>query len=94
MLVKDNEVFLNSESYDDGPALYQHMLDLNLEEIVAKRKDSVYVEGERADDWLKTPTRKRQEFVIGGWTESDKAKSFRSLLFGAYENGEFIWIGT
>src|SRR5207249_5379839 len=39
---------------------------------------------QRGNAWLKTPTRKRQEFVIGGWAESDKARSFRSLLFGAY----------
>jgi bifunctional non-homologous end joining protein LigD len=32
--------------------------------------------------------------VIGGWAESDKSRSFRSLLFGAYnQNGEFEWIG-
>lgn len=93
ILVKDNDVFRFSESFDDGPALYQQMLDLNLEGIVAKKKDSKYVEGERAYNWLKTPTRKRQEFVIGGWAESDKARSFKSLLFGAYENGKFTWIG-
>lgn len=93
MLVKDNDTFRFSESYDDGPALYQQMLDLNLEGIVAKKRDSKYLEGDRGNDWLKTPTRKRQEFVIGGWAESDKARSFKSLLFGAYENGKFTWIG-
>ncbi len=93
MLVKDNEVFRYSDSFDDGPALYHQMLDLNLEGIVAKKKDSKYSEGERGNDWLKTPTRKRQEFVIGGWAESDKARSFKSLLFGTYENGKFTWIG-
>ncbi|WP_104381704.1 DNA ligase D [Sphingobacterium sp. HMA12] len=93
ILVKDNDVFRYSESFDDGPALYQQMLDLNLEGIVAKKKDSVYTEGDRGNDWLKTPTRKRQEFVVGGWAESDKARSFKSLLFGAYENGKFTWIG-
>ncbi|WP_343558936.1 DNA ligase D [Sphingobacterium sp.] len=93
MLVKDNDTFRFSESYDDGPALYQQMLDLNLEGIVAKKRDSKYLEGDRGNDWLKTPTRKRQEFVIGGWAESDKARSFKNLLFGAYENGKFTWIG-
>jgi len=41
----------------------------------------------------KTPTRKQQEFVIGGWAESDKARSFISHLFGSYKNGKFICIG-
>jgi bifunctional non-homologous end joining protein LigD len=92
-LVSGNEVLRFSESFDDGPALYQQMLEKNLEGIVAKKKDSEYIEGSRGNDWLKTPTRKRQEFVIGGWAESEKARSFRSLLFGAYNNGKFEWIG-
>jgi bifunctional non-homologous end joining protein LigD len=92
-LIKGKPVFKYSETFDDGPALYQEMLDRNLEGIVAKRRDSPYVPGARDDRWLKTPTRKRQEFVIGGWSESDKARSFKSLLFGAYRNGKLEWIG-
>lgn len=93
-LVEGNEVLRFSESFDDGEALYQQALDLDLEGIVAKRKDSSYVPNSRDTNWLKTPTRKRQEFVIGGWAESDKVRSFRSLLFGAYNGkGEFEWIG-
>ena len=90
---EDNDILRYSESFDDGEALYQAMLDRNLEGIVAKKKDSEYVPGERANNWLKTPTRKRQEFVIGGWAESDKNRSFRSLLFGAYNKGKLEWIG-
>jgi bifunctional non-homologous end joining protein LigD len=93
-LVEGNEVLRYSESFEDGEALYQQALDLDLEGIVAKRKDSGYVPDARDNRWLKTPTRKRQEFVIGGWAESDKARSFRSLLFGAFNaKGDFEWIG-
>ncbi len=92
-LIKGKPVFRFSETFDNGPGLYQEMLDRNLEGIVAKRRDSPYVPGARDDRWLKTPTRKRQEFVIGGWSESDKARSFKSLLFGAYRDGKLEWIG-
>ena len=92
-ITKDNEIFLFSESFEDGKVLYEKVLEDNLEGIVAKKKDSPYVPGARGYDWLKVPTRKRQEFVIGGWAESDKSRSFRSLLFGAYENGKLQWIG-
>jgi len=93
-LVEGNEVLRFSESFDDGEALYRQALDLDLEGIVAKRRDSSYVPDTRDNRWLKTPTRKRQEFVIGGWAESDKSRSFRSLLFGAYNGkGGFEWIG-
>jgi bifunctional non-homologous end joining protein LigD len=93
-LVEGNEVLRFSESFDDGEELYQQALDLDLEGIVAKRKGSSYIPDARDTNWLKTPTRKRQEFVIGGWAESDKVRSFKSLLFGAYNSkGEFEWIG-
>ena len=92
-LIRDQPVFRFSESFDNGPQLYQEMLRRNLEGIVAKKKDSAYVPDARGMDWLKTPTRKRQEFVIGGWAESDKNRSFKSLLFGAYNKGKLEWIG-
>ncbi len=92
-LVKGQPTFQVSESFDDGPGLYKEMLKRNLEGVVAKRKDSAYQPSARNNDWLKTPTRKRQEFVIGGWAESDKNRSFKSLLFGAYKKGKLEWIG-
>lgn len=93
-LIKDNATLRFSASFDDGLQLYQMALDHDLEGIVAKRKDSSYEPGARDNNWLKTPTRKRQEFVIGGYAESDKSRSFRSLLFGAYNAaGELEWIG-
>jgi bifunctional non-homologous end joining protein LigD len=89
----DNGVLRFSESFENGPELYAQALERNLEGIIAKKKDSSYIEGDRSYNWLKIPTRKRQEFVIGGWAESDKSRSFRSLLFGAYEGGSLRWIG-
>jgi bifunctional non-homologous end joining protein LigD len=92
-LLGENETIKLNATFDDGIGLYEEMLKRQLEGVVAKKKDSFYREGERRNNWLKIPTRKRQEFVIGGWAESDKVRSFRSLLFGAYENGEFKWVG-
>ena len=92
-LIKNKPIFRFSETFDDGPELYKEMLRLNLEGVIAKRRGSTYVPGARGSLWLKTPTRKRQEFVIGGWAESDKARSFKSLLFGAYNKGKLEWIG-
>jgi bifunctional non-homologous end joining protein LigD len=96
VLLKDktNDTLKYSESYDEGSKLYEEMLEKGSEGIIAKRKDSPYIPGQRGTNWLKIPTVNRQEFVIGGWAESDKNRLFRSLLFGAYnENGDFVWIG-
>ena len=37
----------------------------------------------RTRNWLKIKCIQRQEFVIVGWSESDKRRGFRSLLLGA-----------
>lgn len=65
-----------------------------LEGIVAKRKDSVYVSGERTSDWLKIKAARRQEVVIGGYTKNaDTSKPFSSLLVGVFEDEKFIYTG-
>lgn len=92
-LIKNNEVVKFSESFDDGEALYKLMQDKGWEGVVAKRKNSEYFENDRSSNWLKFPVKRMDEFVIGGWAESDKARSFRSILFGAYEKGKLKWVG-
>ena len=39
------------------------------EGIIAKRADAPYRPGQRTRDWLKLKLERRQEFVVGGWTE-------------------------
>jgi bifunctional non-homologous end joining protein LigD len=93
-MVPPKSVIKFSDSFADGIALYEQAQKLDLEGIVAKKADSTYQPGKRGKDWLKIPTAKRQEFIIGGYAESEKARSFRSLLFGAYnKDGELEWIG-
>jgi bifunctional non-homologous end joining protein LigD len=64
-----------------------------LEGIVGKKADSVY-SGTRNGDWIKLKCDKRQEFVIGGYTLSDKKTSgISSLLLGVYEGEELVYAG-
>lgn len=64
-----------------------------LEGIVGKKADSVY-SGIRNGDWIKLKCGKRQEFVIGGYTLSNKKTSgVSSLLLGVYEGDELIYAG-
>lgn len=92
-LIRPNKVLRFSETFDSGKELYKRVLEQNMEGIVAKDRSSPYMPGKRGTAWLKIPTRKQQEFVIGGWAESEKSRSFRSLLFGAYEKNKLQWIG-
>jgi hypothetical protein len=43
------------------------------EDIIAKRKTSVYRPGKRSQDWLKIKSRPQQEFVVCGFTEGKGA---------------------
>src|SRR6185436_5628150 len=92
-LVPDNGIIKYSEHFEDGIALYKQTQEIGLEGIVAKNRNSIYQPGIRSKEWLKLPTAIHREFVIGGWTESDKQKYFRALLFGEYQNGKLVWIG-
>ncbi|PKM73096.1 MAG: DNA ligase D [Firmicutes bacterium HGW-Firmicutes-16] len=67
--------------------------EAGMEGIVGKKADSVY-SGTRNGDWIKLKCDKRQEFVIGGYTLSDKKTSgISSLLLGVYEGTELVFAG-
>lgn len=67
--------------------------EAGMEGIVGKKADSVYT-GTRNGDWIKLKCDYRQEFVIGGYTLSDKkAWGISSLLLGFYEGEELIYAG-
>ena len=67
--------------------------DAGMEGIVGKKADSVY-SGTRNGDWIKLKCDKRQEFVIGGYTLSDKKTwGISSLLLGIYEGEELVYAG-
>ncbi len=92
-LLGSNQTIKYSDHFEDGVKLFEQIKDIGLEGIVAKQKESPYIPGDRSKRWLKVTTDKRQEFVIGGWVESEKRNTFRTLLFGAYEEGKLKWKG-
>lgn len=77
----------------NGDLLYQQVLKLGLEGILAKRSDSTYRAG-RSAAWLKIRTRRSDDFVVVGWTASKGARSgFGALLLGQYRNGSLTYAG-
>jgi bifunctional non-homologous end joining protein LigD len=77
----------------NGEKVLQAMCQAGQEGIIAKRADAPYREG-RVGSWLKIKCTKRQEFVIGGYSPSDKrGRAFASLLVGAYQGGKFVYQG-
>ena len=77
-----------------GEAFYDHACRLGLEGIVSKLASSPY-RTRRTTEWLKVKCLLRQEFVIGGWQDSDKqGRSLKSLLLGYYDRaGKLVFAG-
>lgn len=77
----------------NGKESSQAACELGMEGIIGKKADSVY-SGTRNGDWIKFKCDKRQEFVIGGFTLSDKkTHGVSSLLLGVYNGHELVYAG-
>jgi bifunctional non-homologous end joining protein LigD len=76
-----------------GDELFQAMCEAGQEGIISKKADSPY-RGTRTKCWLKIKCTQRQEFIIAGWTPSDKkGRGFRSLLLAVNEDGALRYVG-
>ncbi|MGN6589005.1 MAG: DNA ligase D [Sphingomicrobium sp.] len=62
------------------------------EGIISKKASATY-SGTRTRNWLKIKCIQRQEFVIVGWSESDKRRGFRSLLLAAKKGRTLTYAG-
>ena len=67
---------------------------LGAEGIVSKCRTAPYGTGQRSADWRKTKCVRRQEFVVGGFTEPEGSRvGVGSLLVGYFEGGELRFAG-
>jgi bifunctional non-homologous end joining protein LigD len=77
----------------NGGAFFKLACRQGLEGIVSKRRDSPYTPG-RGKSWVKTKCLMRQEFVIGGYTDPEGARThIGALLVGYYESGKLVYGG-
>ena len=75
-----------------GEEMFKEVCKLGGEGIVSKKASATY-QGTRTRNWLKIKCIQRQEFVIVGWSESDKRIGFRSLLLAAKEKRKLTYVG-
>lgn len=77
----------------DGIEYYKEACEKGWEGLIAKHAESPYVHG-RSPKWLKFKCVRRQELVIGGFTDpKGSRKGFGALLLGFYRDGDFIYAG-
>src|SRR5947208_6160776 len=85
-------ILYGHHSVGRGEELFREVCEQGGEGIVSKKARAPY-QGTRSRNWLKVKCIRRQEFVIVGWSESDKRLGFRSLLLAAKEHGKLTYVG-
>lgn len=85
----------NDHVLGSGKEIFEKACALSLEGIISKDASSPYL-SKRSTNWLKSKCIKRQEFVIGGYTNPQGARNhFGSLLIGTYnKHGKLIYNGN
>jgi bifunctional non-homologous end joining protein LigD len=74
---------LSRQVAGDGEALMAEAQAEGWEGLIVKDARSVYRPGRRTADWRKLKLVKRQEFIVGGWTEPRGSRArFGALLLG------------
>lgn len=88
----DNTVFL-SQMFENGVGLYDSMKQKNMEGIVSKKLNSIYLPGKKHEEWFKTKFTKKMLCILGGIIWKDKLPN--SLLMGirAVEDSKMIYVG-
>ncbi|MEO6878912.1 MAG: ATP-dependent DNA ligase, partial [Gemmatimonadaceae bacterium] len=83
-----------SDTGDDGDKMLRDARRHGWEGIIAKRRDAEYSVGRRSSAWLKLKLERRQEFVVGGWTDPRNSREhLGALLLGYYDKGKLIYAG-
>ena len=77
----------------DGEALYEQVVKMGLEGIVAKKADAPYRAG-RSPNWLKIRADRTDDFIVVGFTRPKGSRSgFGALDLGAYQDGKLVYAG-
>jgi bifunctional non-homologous end joining protein LigD len=77
-----------------GKECFRQAVKLDLEGIIAKRAQSLYIPGKRSRDWLKIKNHNTQEAIIAGYTSPRGSRSyFGALILGIMKNGKLEYIG-
>ncbi|HEX3551062.1 MAG TPA: non-homologous end-joining DNA ligase [Candidatus Elarobacter sp.] len=93
LVVPDRGVLYSKHVLDKGTALFAGAEQRGLEGIVGKVRASTY-RSIRSREWIKIKIKKRQELVVGGWTEPrGSRKEFGALLLGYYAGDDFVYAG-
>lgn len=91
--LKRDNIRYSEHFRESGDRLFKVACEQGLEGIISKRVDRPYISGRR-QDWVKLKCGKRQEFVIGGFTDPEGSRpGFGALLLGYHDGGRLHFAG-
>ncbi len=91
--VSGDVLVVNGAWPGDGETLFAEMCRRGWEGVMAKRAASSYL-SRRSRDWLKIKCIRRQELVVGGFTEPQGHRvGLGALLLGVYEGDQLRYAG-
>lgn len=98
-ILKENmppeDIIRLSENFETSATQFlEAAAKMGIEGVMAKKSDSIYIEGDRTKNWLKIKANQRHEVVIGGYTQNEgSSKRFSSLLVGVFDKGRLHYVG-
>ena len=82
---KSRMVLFSEDLAGDAQQVLEHACKLGLEGLIGKEANAVYQSG-RSRSWIKLKCRRRQDFVVGGYTAPGGSRhGFGALLVGFYD---------
>ncbi|MGI9628754.1 MAG: DNA ligase D [Longimicrobiales bacterium] len=76
-----------------GVAMYEQVVGMGLEGVVAKRADSIYV-GNRSNSWLKIRAMHTEDFVVCGYTDAKSGEGgFGALHLSQLDGEKWVYAG-
>lgn len=94
ILPSSPKIKFSDHIWKEGVLFFNTVKEKGIEGIMAKHSQSPYRIGRRSRQWLKVKTQLTQEGVIAGFTEPRRGRRyFGSLVLGAYEGDELVYIG-
>ncbi len=88
---EDSKIAVSRYVETEGSALYRAADEKELEGVVAKRKESIYLMGRRTKDWVKFKRMADEEFIVTGYIQKG-AHTF-SLVLAKYREGILVYQG-
>lgn len=88
----NSAIQLSDHVEGDGQGLYDQATEHGLEGIVSKRANAIYQSG-RTKSWTKVKALEKGDFVIAGYTISDRAEGLAALGMAEFEDGELHYRG-